>query len=135
MPLGPLWYRHRIRAFGPFAGLAAPLLIFCVAAVASRLANGTLAGVVWFAGGVAAAPCMLIAGAPFGTSATYMVAVAASVVMWVALGFVASRRATRIPAASWPDFWREMCLLTLGALLGVAGAIVGAAVFGAGALY
>lgn len=97
--------------------------------------NGTLAGVVWFAGGVAAAPCMLIAGAPFGTSSAYMMAVAASVVMWVALGFLASRRATRIPAASWLDFWREMCWLTLAVLLGVAGAIGGAAVFGASALY
>jgi anti-sigma-K factor RskA len=46
--------------------------------------------------------------------------VAASVPLWLVLGFVASRRATRRALASWRDFWRELMWLTIAVVAGAA---------------
>jgi len=35
------------------------------------------------------------------------------------VGVIAARRATRIPAASWRDYWREYMWLAVGVWLGV----------------
>lgn len=65
-------------------------------------------------GGVIAAPGLLAVGAPFGDRDTYPIAIAASGLMWMAIGFLASRRATRHPMARWSDYWRHYFWMAFG---------------------
>ena len=44
--------------------------------------------------------------------------------MWVVVGIVAARRATRSPVATWSDYWREYLWLAAGIWLGVVVAVV-----------
>lgn len=104
---GPRWYRTRIRAWGPLLALLLPAVIGGVAYASLRLADTAWSGAVGLIGGVLAAPGLLAAGAPFGDRDLYPVAIAASAIVWMAVGFLASRRATRHPFATWADFWRH----------------------------
>ena len=47
-----------------------------------------------------------------------------SALLWVLLGFVASRRATRSPVASWRTFGRELFWLAFAVMLGAIVALV-----------
>lgn len=76
--------------------------------------------------GVIAAPGLLLAGAPFGNDSVYPVAAAASSLLWLAVGWLASRRATRSPMADWQDFGRELIWLSAGVAVGATSALVGA---------
>ena len=40
------------------------------------------------------------------------------------IGAIAARRATRVPVASWRDFWREYLWLATGVWLGVVVALI-----------
>ena len=84
-----------------------------------RGSTSTVRGVVGFLLTVLAAPALLVLGAPLrsGTS-TYAFAAIASAVLWMLLGVLASRRATRRPVASWRDFWREYLWLVAGCWVG-----------------
>jgi len=74
---------------------------------------------------VFAAPGLLVAGVPLRSGrAVYLVAVAGSAVLWMLIGAIAARRATRLPVASWRDFWREYLWLALGVWLGVVAALI-----------
>ncbi len=74
---------------------------------------------------VLAAPGLLVAGAPLRSgSGFYLGAVVGSAVLWMIVGAVAARRATRLPVASWRDFWREYLWLAFGVWLGVLAALV-----------
>ena len=53
-------------------------------------------------------------------------AVLASVPLWLVLGLVASRRATRSTVASWRDYWREMAFLTVAVVIGAIVALAAA---------
>jgi hypothetical protein len=75
---------------------------------------------------VAAAPGLLFAGAPFADDSSYPMAVVASIPMWLVLGWLASRRATRSTVASWRDYWREMTFLTIAVVLGAIVALAAA---------
>lgn len=76
---------------------------------------------------VLAAPTLLVAGVPLaGDDTVRLVAILAAAAMWLVLGVVASRRATRSPVASWRDFWREFLWLAMGVWIGVVGALVAA---------
>jgi hypothetical protein len=57
----------------------------------------------------------------------YPLAVAASGLMWMLVGFHAARRATRNPMATWPDFWRHYAWMCAGVWTGAAIALVVAA--------
>ena len=92
-----------------------------------RQNDSTLRGVLAFLLAVLAAPVLLVAGVPLsGGPGDHAWAVLASVAMWLLLGVLAARRATRIPAASWRDFWRDYIWLASGVWLGVVGALVAA---------
>ncbi len=121
---GPRWYRARIRTLGPFLGLA-PMLVFgLVATVSLWVGDGTLSGMIGLVCGTVAAPGLLIAGAPLAEESRYPVAVLASVPFWILLGFLASRRATRSPIASFRDYWRELTYLSLAVAVGAIAALL-----------
>jgi len=84
--------------------------------------------VVGLVGGVMAAPGLLATGAPFGDRDTYPLAVLASGLLWVLVGFLAARKATRNPMATWDDFVRHYSWLLAGVWLGALGALGVAAV-------
>lgn len=123
---GPRWYRARIRVLGPLLGLVPMALFGTIAMVALRLGDGRSSGLIGLVGGVTAAPGLLVAGAPFADDARYPLAVIASIPLWIVLGLIASRRATRQVVASWRDYWRELAWLSIGVLMGAIGALVAA---------
>ena len=94
--------------------------------LALRVADGRTSGLLGLVAGVSAAPGLLVVGAPFADDAQYPLAVAASIPIWLALGFLASRRATRATCASWSDYWREMTFLTVAVVLGAIAALAAA---------
>ncbi len=98
-----------------------------IAWIALKTSDGRLSGILGLFGGVSAAPGLLIAGAPFGDESQYPLAVLASIPLWMLLGFVASRRATRSVVASWRDYWLQLTWLTIGVIAGSMAALVAAA--------
>ena len=123
---GPRWYRARIRVFGPLLGLVPMAILGGIAWLSLRLSDGRTSGLLALVAGVSAAPGLLFVGAPFADNAKYPMAVLASVPLWLVLGFVASRRATRSTVASWRDFWREMTFLTIAVVIGAIVALAAA---------
>ncbi|MDO8364790.1 MAG: hypothetical protein Q7V88_18005 [Actinomycetota bacterium] len=127
VPQGPRAYRRRLRQAGPVAGLLPPAALGGLALLLLHDNTATWRGVLGFLTAVLAAPALLAAGAPLkGGTGLYAVAVVASAVVWLGLSVLATRRATRLPVASWRDFWREYAWLAGGVWLGVVGALVGA---------
>lgn len=93
-------------------------------------------GIPGFALAVLAAPGLLAVGVPLATgTGRYGLAIAASAVLWFAIGVIAARRSTRSPVATWRDFWREWAWpaagvwLGVGVALGIAKLTVGGALF------
>jgi len=83
-----------------------------------RFSDTAWSGAVGLIGGVFAAPGLLLVGAPFGEQDLYPIAIAASGLLWLLVGLLASRRATRNPMATWPDFWRHYAWMAGGICLG-----------------
>ena len=118
LPEGPRWYRSQIRTWGPLLGLLVPGIVGAIAYAALHWSDGTWSGAIGLIGGVCAAPCLLLVGAPFGERGLYPLAIAASAVLWLLVGFLASRRATRNPMATWSDYWRHYAWMCGGIWLG-----------------
>lgn len=121
---GPRWYRSRIRTYGPFLALVAPMAVGIGSYVALRLSDSTWSGAVGLIGGYLGAPLLLAIGAPFADRSLYPIAVVASLALWLLVGLLASRRATRHPMASWSDYWRHYGWMLLGIWVGVIVALV-----------
>jgi len=100
-------------------GLAIPAFVGAIAYGALELSDASWSGAVGLLGGVMAAPGLLVVGAPFGDSKFYVVAIAASALAWMGIGFLASRRSTRHPFATWADFWRHYLWMAVGVWVGV----------------
>ena len=82
-------------------------------------------GLAGFGAAVLAAPALLAAGIPLSTaSGRFAIGVALSVALWLVVGLIAARRATRSPVATWPDFWREYLWLAGGVWLGVVAGLI-----------
>jgi hypothetical protein len=132
---GPRWYRTRIRLWGPFLALIVPAVVGAIASAALSWSDAAWSGAVGLIAGVMAAPVLLMVGAPFGDSDLYPYAIAGSVLLWMLIGVVASRRATRNPMATWRDYWRHYAWLCGGvwvgciAALGIAGAVISDSLF------
>jgi len=107
--------------------LIAPAILGAISMLSLRLFDSAASGAVGLIGGVFAAPTLLVAGAPFGERGTYPLAIAAAALFWLAIGFLAARRATRNPMATWADYWRHYAWLCAGAWAGAATALVIAA--------
>lgn len=132
---GPRWYRSRIRSWGPLVGLVIPTIVGALAYASLEYSDASWSGAVGLLGGVIAAPGLLVVGAPFGDSSLYSLAIAASGVLWLIVGLIASRQATRNPLATWADYWRHYLWLAggiwvgAGIALGLATISIGEALF------
>lgn len=103
-----------------------PAIVGGIAYFSLQLFDTAWSGAVGLIGGVFAAPVLLVAGAPFGDRGLYPLAVAASGVLWMLVGVLASRRATRNPMATWNDFWRHYAWMCAGIWAGATIALVAA---------
>ena len=117
---GPRAYRTRIRSWGALVGLVVPGIVGGSAYLALQLSDATWSGPYGLVGGYLGAPALLAVGAPFGDRGLYPLAAIASAVMWMLIGFLAARRATRNPMASWADYWRHYLWMLGGIWFGVA---------------
>ena len=111
---------------GPLFGVVPAAILGLVSIVALRLGDGRTSGLVGLVSGVAAAPGLLVAGAPLADDSRYPLAVVASVPLWLVLGLIASRRATRSPIAGWRDYARELFWLTTAVVIGACAALIAA---------
>ena len=112
---------------GVLAGLLPPAVLGALSMLLLRDNQTTVRGVLGFVTAVLAAPGLLVAGVPMaGSTGLYLAAAAASALMWLLVGAVASARATRRPVATWGDFWKEYLWLAGGVWLGVFGSLVAA---------
>lgn len=119
MPFGPRAYRERIRRLGPWAGMAVPAVLGLLAKM--------MGGIVGFLLALLAAPGLLVAGVPLTSGvAVWAAALAGSALLWLLVGTVAARRATRSPVATWTDFWQQYAWLAGGVWLGTVLALVAA---------
>ena len=122
---GPLWYRTRIRQFGPFLALIVPAVLGLAAIAVLALFDGRASGWTGLILGVCAAPGLLAIGVPFASTSVYPVGIGISLVLWLLVGAIASRIATRNPMATFGDFWRAYRWLAIGVWLGVLAALAG----------
>ena len=135
VPLGPLAYRQRLRRLGPLAALIAPLVATALAVAVWRFwpctgAQCTMRAVVGWSLASLAVPTALLAGVPFnGGTTRYAIVAASSVAVWLLIGLLAGRRATRVPASNWRDFRREYLWLAVPLWLGVITGLGGFAIF------
>jgi hypothetical protein len=121
---GPRWFRLRIRSRGPFLAVLPPLGLGLIALLSLKLFDGKVSGYVGLVFGVFAAPALLVVGAPFSDSSLYPIGVALSAMLWLVVGAVAARRATRNPMADWNDFWRTYAWLAGGIWAGASVALM-----------
>ena len=101
-------------------------LLGAISWLSLRIGEGRTSGLLALVAGVSAAPGLLFVGAPFADDAKYPMAVLASIPLWLLLGLIASRRATRSTVASWRDYWREMTYLTVAVVIGAIVALAAA---------
>lgn len=121
---GPAWFRVRIRRYGPWLALVLPAVLGLGAVAVLEFADGLASGVVGLILGVCAAPGLLVLGAPFESGdVTYIGGIAISIGLWLVIGVIASRVATRNPVASFTDFWRAYRWLAVGVFVGVLAAL------------
>ncbi|HEY0519808.1 MAG TPA: hypothetical protein VGC84_09985 [Ilumatobacteraceae bacterium] len=120
MPLGPREYRSKIRGAGPVVALLPPAVIGCMSLLLLRGHTSFVRGIAAFLTAILAAPGLLVAGVPLRSGGgVYVLAVVGSAVLWMIVGVISARRATRLPAASWRDYWHEYAWLAAGVWLGV----------------
>jgi hypothetical protein len=122
---GPLWYRSRIRQFGPLLALVIPAAMGVVAIASLQLFDGRASGWTALIVGVCAAPGLLAIGVPFASTSLYPLGIGISVALWFVVGMVAARIATRNPVASFADFWRAYRWLAIGVWVGALAALAG----------
>jgi hypothetical protein len=122
--LGPLAYRSKLRGSGPFVALVPPGALGAISLVLLRGHTSFVRGIAGFLTAVFAAPGLLVAGVPLRSGrGVYLAAIGGSAVLWMVIGVAASLRATKIPVATWRDFWREYLWLAAGVWLGVIAAL------------
>ncbi len=125
VPHGPRAFRLRIRRQGPVVALIPAGVLGVAAYLLLHDNTAALRGVTGFAATVLAAPALLAAGIPLTTApGRFAIGVAVSIALWLTVGLLAARRATRSPVATWRDFWREWVWLAAGLWLGVAAALI-----------
>lgn len=121
---GPLWYRGRIRRFGPYLALLVPLALWLLDIVVRSVLSGRIRGWSTLLLRLSAAPGLLAVGYPFALESERFIGVLISVPIWMIVGFVAARVATRNPVAVFRDYWRSYAWLAGSVAVGAVTAIV-----------
>jgi hypothetical protein len=125
VPMGPRAYRSKLRASGFLVALVPPGVLGAISLLLLRGHTSLVRGVAGFLTAVLAAPGLLVAGAPLRSGGkVYLGAIVGSALLWMIVGAISARRATRLPVASWRDYWREYVWLAAGVWLGVVVALV-----------
>ncbi|MFK7918132.1 MAG: hypothetical protein AB8G14_08660 [Ilumatobacter sp.] len=114
--------------FGPIVGLMIPGVLGTIAYFSLQMSDAAWSGPVGLIGGYYSGPALLAIGAPFADRGVYPIAAAASGLMWLLVGALASRRATRNPMATWSDYWRHYLWMLFGIWVGVTVALAVATV-------
>lgn len=129
VPAGPVAYRRRLRSVGPFMALGPPAVALAAAGMVwqfsrcSGEACVTSGAAGWFLAAIAL-PTSLVVGMPWEAgNLRYLVMGVSSAVVWMGLGYLAARRATRSPVATWRDWWREYAWYLFGVWAGVLAAL------------
>lgn len=125
------WGQHRrsVRRGGAFAALMLPAVAGATAVAMLWGSDSWWRGVAGLLLAVAAAPLLPVAGVPAAADTEQVVAgVLASAALWSSVGWLAARRATRTPGASWPEWRSEYRRLAGGVVLGGWAALALAAV-------
>jgi hypothetical protein len=121
-------HRRRVRRGGPVVALVVPLMLAAVATAAMWGSTSWWRGALGLVAAMAAAPLLPVVGVPAaGGLARLVLGGVGSAALWMLLGAVAARRATRTPGASWPEWRREYGRLAVGAMVGGVGALAVAA--------
>lgn len=120
---------------GPFAALLPAVVLGALSIGLLRNNTAASRGIAGFGMAVFAAPALLFAGIPLSSAAIRMaIGIGCSVALWLAMGILAARRATRSPVATWKDFWREFAWLAAGIWIGVVAGLVAIQILLGGAL-
>ena len=125
VPHGPRAFRYRLRRLGPLAALLPAAVLGALAVVLLHGNTATGRGVAGFAATMLSAPALMAFGIPLASgSHRFLLGIVVSALLWLLVGIVAARRATRSPVATWRDFWREYLWLAAGIWFGVVVALV-----------
>jgi hypothetical protein len=125
VPDGLATHRRRVRSLGAIAGLVPPGILAVVGGALLWGSDTGTRGLPGFVLLVLAAPVLPLVGVPAeGDSTRYLIAVGTSAVLWLVIGWVAARRATRLPVAGWPEWRREYFPLAIGVWVGAIAALV-----------
>ena len=100
------------------------MIVGALALLLLNVGNRASTGLSGLLLGVFAAPGLLAVGAPFSSSSWYPLGIALSVVLWLGVGWVVSRRVTRNPMATWRDYWRDYAYLAFGICAGATAALI-----------
>ena len=105
--------------------LLPPAALGCISLLLLHSHTSLVRGAAGFLTAVLAAPGLLVAGAPLRSGGgLHLGGVVGSGVLWMIVGAISARRATRLPVASWRDYWREYAWLAIGVWLGAVLALV-----------
>ena len=113
-------HRRAVRRRGPVVALVLPVLMAIGAFAFALVGPDTWWSATAVLGlALAAGPGLAIAGLPVTSGLTsWGVAVVISATWWVMVGTLAARRATAVPGASWPEWWRHYRSLAAGTMIG-----------------
>ena len=82
-------------------------------------------GLPGFVALVLGVPVLPLLGVPAeGGSGRYALAAVASAAVWLVIGWIAARRATRLPVAGWAEWRKEYFPLAVGVWIGAIAALV-----------
>jgi len=118
VPDGIVAHRKTIRALGGFVALGVAMSVLIVG-LGLLVLPGAITGVLGFVLIVIALPTLPLFGIPAaGGFIIYVGGFITSAALWWIVGHYASRRASRIVIASWPEWRAEFRPLAIGVVLG-----------------
>jgi hypothetical protein len=110
---------------GALAGLVPPAVLAAIGGILLWGSNTGSRGLPGFVALVLGVPVLPLLGVPAeGGTGRYALAAAASVAVWLVIGWVAARRATRLPVAGWAEWRKEYLPLAIGVWIGAIAALV-----------
>ncbi|NQV98051.1 MAG: hypothetical protein HQ486_09655 [Acidimicrobiaceae bacterium] len=118
VPDGIVAHRKTVRALGGLVALGVAMSVLIVG-LGLLILPGAITGVLGFVLIVIALPTLPLFGVPAaGGFISYTGGFITSVALWWIVGHYASRRASRLVIASWPEWRGEFRPLAIGVVLG-----------------